>query len=50
MNLIGEIETGMIAFFKAMQDPSLKDSWYRFIEDIFAHYDFTPQLKKLLQS
>ena len=47
--LVDKIENGMVELFKAMQDPSLKANWYRYIEDVFANYDFTPQLKMLLQ-
>jgi hypothetical protein len=44
-----ELEDGMVAFFNAMKkDSSLRENWYRFIDEIFAKYDFTPELEKIL--
>lgn len=44
-----EIQDGMIAFFMAMEDPSLKANWNLFIDEVFAKYDFAPEMEKILQ-
>jgi hypothetical protein len=39
-----------VRLFNDMKDkPNLKKNWHRFIEEVYAKYDFAPELEKILK-
>lgn len=46
-----DLENGMTNWIKALdQDPSLKENWNKFIDEIFSKRDFTPQLAQIVDA
>lgn len=43
------LEKGMVDLFNAMKESTLKENWHRFIEEVYTHYDFAPELEKILK-
>lgn len=46
---VKDLTKGMVDFFTAMENPGLKSDWDRYIDEIFAKHDFTPNLEKILK-